>query len=115
VPLAVGLVMVFAFSLTWVWMTLGLVMRSAVAVTMLSFLVQFPLVFASNTFVDPGTMPGWLRAFVDVNPVSHLVTAERGLLNGNAALTDVAWPLAASAVLVALFAPLTFWLYNRKQ
>lgn len=115
VLLAVGLVMVFAFSLTWVWMTLGLVLRSAVAVAMVSFVVQFPLVFASNTFVDPATMPGWLQAFVDVNPVSHLVTAERGLFNGDASLSDVAWPLAASALVVAVFAPLTLRLYNRKQ
>lgn len=115
VLLAVGLVMVFAFSLTWVWMTLGLVLRSAVAVSMISFVVQFPLVFASNTFVDPATMPGWLEAFVEANPVSHLVTAERGLLNGDASLPDVLWPLAACAVVVAIFAPLTMRLFNRKQ
>lgn len=82
VLLGVALIMVFAFSLSWVWTTLGLILRSPQTVSILSFAVQVPLTFASNVFVSPATMPGWLRAFVDVNPVSHLVTAERALMNG---------------------------------
>ena len=42
--------------------------------------VLFPLTLASDVFVAPQTMPGWLQAFVRVNPVTYLVTAERGLL-----------------------------------
>ena len=82
---------------------------------MTSFLVQFPLTFASNTFVDPETMPGWLEAFVEINPVSRLVTAERGLLAGNASGAEIGWVLAASAILTAVFAPLSMWLYRRKE
>jgi len=70
---------------------------------------------AARSFVAPQTMPGWLQAFVHVNPVSHLVTAERGLIAGQAALGQVAWVLLAAAALAAVFAPLTAWLYTRKR
>ena len=114
VLLAVALIVAFAFSLSWVWTTLGLLLRSPQSVTMVSFLVQFPLTFASNVFVDPATMPGWLRAFVDANPVSQLVSAERALMNGTATVTQVGWVLVAAAAVVAVFAPTTMYLYRRK-
>ena len=110
--LAVALVLVFAFSVSWIWTALGLALRSAQAVTVISFAVQLPLTFANNVFVSPATMPGWLRAFVNVNPVSHLVTAERALMNGTPAAGQVAWVLLASAVLTATFGPLTMRLYR---
>jgi ABC-2 type transport system permease protein len=114
VAAAVALLLVFAFGLSWVWTTLGLVLRAPSAVNNLSLLVLFPLTLASNIFADPQTMPGWLQAFVDVNPVSHLVTAERGLMAGTATAAQVGWVLAASAVLTAIFAPLTVRLYRNK-
>jgi ABC-2 type transport system permease protein len=110
--LAVALVLVFAFSVSWIWTALGLALRSAQAVTVLSFTVQLPLTFASNVFVGPATMPGWLRAFVNVNPVSHLVTAERTLMAGTATAGQVGWVLLASAALIAVFGPLTMHLYR---
>jgi ABC-2 type transport system permease protein len=112
---AIGLVTVFAFGLSWVWATLGLVLRTPSSVTMISFFVQFPLTFASNVFVDPQTMPGWLRSFVEVNPVSHLVDAVRGLMHGTAAAGDVGWVLLASVALVAVFGPLTLHLYRTRS
>lgn len=115
VLLAVALILVFGFSVSWIWTSLGLVLRSAQSVSILSFAVQFPLTFASNVFVDPATMPGWLRAFVTANPVSHLVTAERSLLNGTAAAGQVGWVLLASAGLLAIFGPLTMYLYRSRQ
>jgi ABC-2 type transport system permease protein len=93
VALGVGLILVFAFSLSWVWTTLGLLLRAPGSITMVSFVVQFPLTFASNVFVEPQTMPGWLETFVDVNPVSRLVTAERGLMAGMANAGDIVWVL----------------------
>ena len=78
-----------------------------------TFLV--PLVFASNIMVDPSTMPGWLRAFVDVNPVSLMTTAVRGLMSGNASGADIALALLAPAALTALLAPVTLWLYLRRE
>jgi daunorubicin/doxorubicin transport system permease protein len=77
--------------------------------------VLFPLNFASNTFVVPRTMPGWLQAFVNVNPVSHLVAAERSLMYGHPATGQIPLVLAASALLTAVFAALTARLYGRTR
>jgi ABC-2 type transport system permease protein len=114
VLLGVALILVFAFGLSWVWTTLGLLLRSPQSVSMLSFLVQFPLTFASNAFVDPTTMPDWLRTFVDANPVSHLVTAERALMAGTASAGQVGWVLLGTGVLVGVFGPLTMHLYRSR-
>lgn len=111
---AVALLLVFSFSVAWIWSALALVLRTPSAVSNVSLLFVFPLAFASNVFVDPQTMPGWLRAFVGVNPISHLVTAERGLMHGNATADQIAWVLVASAVLVCVFAPLTVRLYRTR-
>lgn len=110
---AVGLVVLFALSLTWVWTVLGLVVRTPTAVMSLGIVVQFPLTLASNTFVRPQTMPGWLQGFVKVNPVSHVVTAARGLMDGTVAADQVLWALLACAGLVVVFAPLALRLYSR--
>jgi ABC-2 type transport system permease protein len=112
---AVALVLGFAFGLSWVWTTLGLVLRTPSAVNNLSLLVLFPLTLASNIFVDPGTMPGWLQAFIDVNPITHVVTAARGLMAGTATAGQVGWVLAATAVVTAVFAPLTMQLYRNRR
>jgi ABC-2 type transport system permease protein len=115
VAAAVALLLVFAFGLGWVWSALGLLMRTPSAVMNAGMLVLFPLTFASNVFVDPRTLPGWLRTFVDANPVTHLVTAERALMAGTATGGEVAWVLIASAALVLVFAPLTMVIYRRRQ
>ncbi|HEX6339072.1 MAG TPA: ABC transporter permease [Jiangellaceae bacterium] len=111
---AIGLLLVFAFGVSWIWATLGLVLRTPTSVTMVSFLVQFPLTFASNVFVDPATMPGWLRTFVEANPVSLLVDTVRGLMHGTATSTQVGGVLLASAAIVAVFGPLTMRLYRTR-
>jgi ABC-2 type transport system permease protein len=115
VLLAVALLLVFAFGLGWVWSTLGLLMRTPSAVMNMGMLVLFPLTFASNVFVDPRTLPGWLRAFVDANPITHLVTADRALMDGTATAGEISWVLIASAALTAVFAPLTMQIYRNKQ
>jgi ABC-2 type transport system permease protein len=112
---AVALVLGFAFGLSWVWTALGLILRAPTAVNNLSLIVLFPLTLASNIFVDPQTMPGWLQAFIDVNPITHVVTAARGLLAGTATAGQVGWVLAASALLTAVFAPLTMRLYRNRR
>jgi ABC-2 type transport system permease protein len=112
---AVALILGFAFGLSWVWTTLGLILRDPSAVNNVSQLALFSLTLASNTFADPQTMPGWLRAFVDVNPVSHLVTASRGLMAGTVTAGQVAWVLAAAAALTAVFAPLTMHRYRHQR
>jgi ABC-2 type transport system permease protein len=110
-----GLLVVFALALSWAWTTLGLLLRTPQAVMSAGTIVLFPLTLASNVFVAPHTMPGWLQAFVAVNPVTHLVTAERALLAGAPAGGPTAWVLLASTALVAVFAPVTAWLYGRQR
>ncbi len=111
----IGLLVLFALSLSWAWAALGLAARTPQAVMSIGTVVLFPLTLASNVFVAPQTMPGWLQAIVRVNPVSHLVTAERSLLGGHAAAGQVAWVLIAAAIITAVFAPLTAWLYGRPR
>jgi ABC-2 type transport system permease protein len=111
---ALGLVIVFAFGLSWVFTTLGLLMRSPNAVMNAGFMSIFPLTFLSNVFVDPDTLPRVLEAFVNVNPISVLATASRGLMEGNAAASDIAIVLATAAALTAVFAPLTTRLYRTR-
>jgi len=110
---ALALVVVFAFGLSWVFTTIGLVMRSPNAVMNAGFMGIFPLTFLSNVFVDPDTLPAGLEAFVDVNPISILATASRGLMDGNAQAGDIAIVLAVAAALTAVFAPLTTRLYRK--
>jgi daunorubicin/doxorubicin transport system permease protein len=112
---AVGLLLVFAFSLSWVWTTLGMRMKTPETVAQTSMTVLFPLTFASNVFVDPDTMPGWLQPFVRANPISQLTTAARGLMHGTAVATEIAWVLAWSVALVAVFGPLTMRLYAKER
>jgi ABC-2 type transport system permease protein len=112
---SVILLLVFSFSLSWIWTTLGLVLRTPNSVMMASFLILFPLTFASNIFVDPRTMPSWLEAIVGANPITHLVTAVRALMHGSVAAGQIGWVLLMSGGLIAVFAPLTMYLYRNKK
>jgi ABC-2 type transport system permease protein len=111
---AMALVIVFAFGLSWVFTTLGLLMRSPNAVMNAGFLGIFPLTFLSNVFVEPDTLPSALEAFVNANPISVLATASRGLMEGDASGGDIAIVLATAAALTAVFAPLTTRLYRSR-
>lgn len=110
---AMLLVAVFAFGLAWVFTTLGLLLRSPNAVMNGGFMALFPLTFLSNAFVPPETLPTWLEAFVDVNPISFVVTASRGLMDGTATAGDVGVVVASAALMTALFGSLTTRLYRR--
>jgi ABC-2 type transport system permease protein len=111
---AILLVVVFSFSLAWIFTTVGLLMRAPNAVMNAGFMALFPITFLSNVFVQPDTLPGWLKAFVDVNPISHLVTASRGLMDGTVHAGDIGIVLAVGAALTAVFAPLTTHLYRTR-
>jgi ABC-2 type transport system permease protein len=114
VILAMALVVLFAFGLAWAFTTVGLLMRSPNAVMNTGFMALFPLLFISNAFVPPETLPSAIEAFVNVNPFSHLVTAARGLMDGNAEMGDILLVLGEAAVLTAVFAPLTMRLYRTR-
>ena len=115
VLLSVVLLLVFSFSLSWIWTALGLVLRTPNSVMGVSMMVLFPLTFASNIFVDPRTMPSWLEAIVGANPITHLVTAVRGLMSGTVTPWQIGWVLLMSGALIAMFAPLTMYLYRNKK
>ena len=85
-----------------------------VSKSFMAFTGTMPLVFASNIMVDPATMPGWLRLFVQLNPVSSMTTAMRGLMGGGLTLSQVGYALLAPALLTLVLAPLTVRLYRRR-
>jgi ABC-2 type transport system permease protein len=115
VLLAFGLVLVFAFAVSWIWIIFGMKLKTPESVMTTSFLFLMPLTFASNIFVQLSTMPPWLQAVVRHNPVTHLADASRGLMHGTDAAADVAWVLVASAVIVAISAPIALRLYHQER
>ncbi|HTW15645.1 MAG TPA: ABC transporter permease [Nocardioides sp.] len=115
VLLAVLLLLVFCFSLSWLWLIVGLKVRSPNAVMGTSMMVLFPLTFISSVFAPPETMPDWLQAFVDVNPVTLLCEAARGLMNDAPDSGDILIVLVLSAAITAVFAPIALRLYNTKS
>ncbi|TYB45906.1 ABC transporter permease [Nonomuraea sp. PA05] len=110
---AILLAIFTGWSLAWVFTYVGTIARSAQAVQGISMMILFPLTFLSNAFVPVETLPGWLAAFVRVNPVSHLVTAARDLANTGTVSGAVAWTLLASLIVIAIFAPLSVRSYKR--
>jgi ABC-2 type transport system permease protein len=114
VVLALLLVIVFAFGLSWVFTTLGLLLRSPQAVMNAGFMGIFPVTFLSNVFVEPDTLPAGLEAFVNVNPISILADCSRGLMEGNADAGDIGIVLGTAALLTAVFAPITTRLYRTR-
>lgn len=110
-----GFLLLFAagFGVGWVFLVIGLLVRTPMTVMTFGFTFIFPLVFASNISVDPTTMPGWLEAFVNVNPVSHMTTALRGLFAGTATAGQVGLALLGPAAITLLLAPVVWLLYRR--
>lgn len=110
----VALLLVFSFGFSWVWTMFGLLLRSEKSVMGVSMMVLFPMTFGSNVFVEPQTMPGWLQAFVNNSPVTHLSSAVRGLMAGDWPGPDIAWSLGWAGTLTVVFGSVTMRLYNRK-
>lgn len=108
-----ALIIVCSFAVSWIFALMGCLMSKASAVQGISMMIMFPLTFMSNAFVPVDTMPGWLQGFVNVNPVSHLVTAVRELTNSGHAGIHVVWALIGAAVITAVFAPLAVRAYMR--
>ena len=107
------LVMICSFAVSWIFALMGCLMNKASAVQGISMLIMFPLTFMSNAFVPVETMPGWLQAFVNINPVSHLVTAVRELTNSGHVGIHVVWALLGAAIITVVFAPLAVKAYMR--
>ncbi len=116
---AVGLLLLLRFALLWLGIYLGLVIKGPESVVAVQILV-WPVSFLANTFVAPGTMPGWLGTIAEWNPLSATVAASRELFGNptwggdswveqHATLMAIAWPL----VLVAIFFPLSVRRFQR--
>jgi len=110
------LLLTFALAMCWFSALIGLLVKTPQGVQWFGFLAFFPLVFGSNLLVPSTTMPGWLQAFVNVNPVTALTEAERGLLTGGPAgiATPVTKSLLWALVIFAVFAPLAVRAYRRR-
>lgn len=115
VLMAFVLLLLFSFSLSWVWTVISLLVRTEQAAMGISMFIMMPLTFASNIFVDPETMPSWLQGAVEVNPVSVVVTAIRELMAGVGQFSSITLVLVYCAVLVGVFGPLSMYFYNRKS
>jgi ABC-2 type transport system permease protein len=115
VLLAVALVLTFCFALSWLWIIVGMLVRTPESVMTTSFVFLMPLTFASNIFVELSTMPPWLQAVVGRNPVTHLANASRGLMHGTPVGTDVAWVLIAAAAIVLVASPIAMRMYRKER
>lgn len=114
VALASVLVIGCSWAISWIFAFFGVIARTASSVQGISMIVLFPLTFLSNAFVPVDTMPKWLQWFVNANPVSHLVSAVRELVNQGTAGSDLVYSLIGAAVIVAVFAPITVRAYMRR-
>jgi len=112
---SVALIMFFSLSLSWFFVIMGLVMRSLSAVISTSWLILMPLVFMSNIYADPLTMPIWLQTFISVNPVSWQVDAVRSLFEGSFNGYLILKSLTASLIITAIFAPIAIMLYKKER
>ena len=89
----VAIALLFGYACAWLFTLLGLLVRNVEAATLAGFMITFPLVFASSAFTATSTMPGWLRAFADAQPVTHVADALRALTY-RGATTDPSVPRA---------------------
>ncbi|WP_225845123.1 ABC transporter permease [Streptomyces sp. HPF1205] len=111
---AIALSAVFGASLMWIFILLGLTMKTAQAVQGVAMLVLMPLQFGSSIFAKPTTMPGWLQSFTKVNPLSNLADAARALINGGPVAHSVWVTLAWSVGITAVTAPLAVARFRKK-
>lgn len=112
--LAGSLAVFAAWCLSWVFALLGVLAKTAQTVQGISAAIIFPLSFLSGAFVPTKTLPGWLQTFVNINPLTYVVSAVRQLLSQGTVGTDFWLSLVGSVVLVLIFAPLTLKVYMRK-
>jgi ABC-2 type transport system permease protein len=110
---AIVLAIFTGWALAWIFTWIGTIAKSARSVQGMSMMILFPLTFLSNAFVNVTTLPGWLQAFVKVNPISHMVSATRELANQGTIGAQVGWTVLACLALIAVFAPLSVRSYRR--
>ncbi|HEY4033540.1 MAG TPA: ABC transporter permease [Ktedonobacteraceae bacterium] len=110
----IGLLLLTSFAFSWISATIGLVVRSVEAAQSAGFIWLFPLTFASSAFVPTQSMPGWLRAFAEHQPVSLTVNAVRGLLLNQPDISAIWQVLVWYVGILVVFVPLAVWAYGRR-
>ena len=114
VAAGIVLAVILGWSLAWIFLWIGTSARSVGAVQGMSMMVMFPLAFLYNAFVPVDTLPGWLQAVTRVNPVSHVISALRDLMNNRALTAQVGWALLGCVAVAAIFIPLAVRSYSRR-
>ncbi|MGW0824665.1 ABC transporter permease [Streptomyces sp. NPDC002845] len=112
---AVGLAAVFGSAVMWIFLVLGVTLKNAQSVQAMGLLVLMPLQFGSSIFAPTQSMPGWLQAFTDYNPLSSLADAARGLMVGGPVADDLWVTLGWSVVLTLVMAPIAIHKYRTKS
>ena len=112
---AIALSAVFGAAIMWIFILLGLAMKTAQAVQGVGMLVLMPLQFGSSIFAPTQTMPGWLQTFTDYNPLSNLADAVRGLMMGGPVAHSVWLTLAWAAGITAVTAPLAISKFRNRS
>jgi ABC transporter DrrB family efflux protein len=118
-----GLLLLFAYSISWIMAYIGLLVPSVEVINNASFMVIFPLTFVANTFVPIETMPSALQTFAEWNPVSAVTQATRELF-GNippgtpeptvwSLQNPILYTLIWVVLFIAIFAPLSIRQYKR--
>ena len=111
---AVALILVFALAFSWVSVLVGVLAKDPERVQLFGMTALFPITFVSNVLVPVETMPGWLQAFVNINPVTLLADAARGLMVGGPVTEPVLGSLLWAGVIIVVFAPLSLWALKRR-
>ena len=111
---AAGILVLTSFAFSWISATIGLAVRSVEAAQSAGFIWLFPLTFASSAFVPTSSMPTWLRAFAEHQPVSLIVNAVRGLLLNHPDASTIWQALAWCVGILIVFIPISVWAYGRR-
>lgn len=112
---AAALAILFGFCLSWVMVYLGVLVRDAQAVLAIGFIAFLPLQLGTSLAAPTDTLPGWLRAWAELNPVTHVMDACRALLSDTPVGDSVTNTLVWCAVLFGLFCPLAVHAYRRQE
>lgn len=118
VGLVLGLLLVilFAFSVSWIFAGWGVIAKKAESVSQNSMILVYTSIFGSNIFIKSETLPSWLQTAINLNLTTHIATATRGLIHGTVTTTEISIALIVCSVIIAIFAPFTFVLYiNRNK
>jgi len=119
---AIGVALAFGYACSWLMAYLGLTIRNSEAIQAAIYMVVFPMTLTSSVFLPTQTMPGWLRAFAEHQPITIIANALRGLTLGEAALPaghtvtgETLLALAWTTGILAIFAPLAVRAYRRSS